>query len=124
MILSRQVLFSNILVNGTATADSVLVDARRRLPVEIWYQAASSGGAASIRLDAYLSPDDSDLPASPGSTRIILVVNPNASEDVERIAVPATIISPFFRIRVTGLGGNPADTRITASIVMREDRAV
>lgn len=121
-ITERPQVFSAALLNGTATILGPPMATRVLVPTDLMYYFRSVAGAASARVDYRLSPTGNLATDAADRTRWtdwIVLLNPNVSELLERVAMP-TITAPFYQLRVVGLAGNPADSLVDLWVISKE----
>lgn len=115
-------LFNAVTINGTASADSVVIDLSHVDRVEsILFQASSAGGTAKVKLEYAVSNDGSvfgsydDYPDLIADNTVDFVT----PEGLTAVSLP-NLLARYIKFRVTGLATNPADTVVTANLNVRE----
>jgi len=114
--------FASASLNGTATILGPRMDARVMTPSEMYYYIRSASGAATAKVDIRFSPTGENATDATDRTRWtawIALLGGNVSELAERIAMPS-VLAPFYQLRVTGLGGNPADAIVDIWVISKE----
>lgn len=121
--LVKMRVFDNVLVNGTGNVVSSIIDMRWAEQAEaLLFQASSVAGTADVKFEYAVSAtesdagfgsfdDEPDILASSGG-----LTNP---EGWHTVSMP-NMLAPFVKLKVTGIGTNPADTRVTAYLLIRE----
>ena len=126
---SRIVLFDNVLVNATGASSrqdttAGAIDLRyvsRSLGVLI--QAASVVGAADIKLEYRISHDGLAFGSFDDETDIIAASATDFSSNPEgwHTVDIAAFLSRYVDFRLEGVNANPADTLVTAYLLIEED---
>lgn len=116
-------LFDNVLVAELGTAVRGLLDygtVKSFLAIEM--RAASAGGTADVKLEMRVGPredslgDYADIADIVSSTALAFPATP---EGWHRYSVPEPL-GRFIEWKVTGVGANPADTRVDAYLLFTE----
>lgn len=123
--LTRATLFSAVLINGAGNAESPILDLRLVARLEgLILQASSVTGTADVKVQLSTSHNGvafDNYADNPDVVSSTLLAKPTAPEGFNTYAMPAPL-SPYAKLKVTGVGTNPADTLITGYVMMREGR--
>lgn len=110
-------VLDNVLVNATAAVESGWLDTRHMEKLRgLTLSATSVLGAANVKLEYQVSEDKmsatdySEAQALTSSTATDFTTAPEGMHSLDMPDVNAR----YVRFRVTGVGSNPADTRVTA----------
>lgn len=117
-------IFDTIAVASTGSATSLSLGVGYSSRVEaIILRAASVSGTADVKIEYATSHDDTnydsfddnlDVTSSSGTDK------PNNKEGYNSYPMPAPLNS-YIKIKVTGVGANPADTLVDCYLVLREE---
>jgi hypothetical protein len=111
-------LFNATTINATATVTSNTVLVKSGGIFGVWYKATSSSGTPDIKIEVEMSYD----------TTSANFVEPDGMSDIEtqlqdeNAHVKGIHPSPmkYLRIKCTGLGSNPTDTKLTLYLFTQE----
>lgn len=125
--LVAMVLYSNVLVNATGNAVSEIINTKYAAGIEsISLRAASVTGTANVKLEFQTSDDGVNFDSYTDNgviTASTLTEKPNNTEGFNNYILPPLIpVVRYIRFKVTGVGSNPADTRVDAYLNLREAR--
>lgn len=112
-------VFTDELVNATATVDSIISDSGNlgfRLHefkyFGLWLNATSASGTSDIEAQILQSYDDTAanyvVPAVGGT------ITASIADDLPHVFAISPVVMPFLRFRLIGNAANPADTIVTA----------
>ena len=113
-------VFNAELVNGAATVESIVESSglnRGFLLVEfsnfgLWIIASSVTGTPDIKVEIQQSYDDTAANYIEPATGSVVVAS--IADEVAHVYSVSPSPMPYCRIQLTGAGGNPADTIVTA----------
>jgi hypothetical protein len=115
---------ADILVNATAVVYTKAINISRGQFFGLAAKAVSATGAAAVKLELQESPI---FTASLDAAADANFVEPDGKSDLIDIAdenmhilSPAPVAMPWMRIKITGAGGNPADTIVNLWNFMQE----
>lgn len=126
-MLSRKLLFSNVLINGAGASTSAGVyigeDVVRVESLQL--QVTSVAGTADVKAEYATSWDNVTYDSIADTTDITsstLLDKANNPEGVNVFPVSAPL-NRYIKITITGVAANPADTLVTAYLILREGYA-
>jgi len=117
-------VFTDEVVNATASVTSSAIPLDLCKLESLMLTATSTGDAHDLKIDLLTSTtadgtysDPLDFVELTASTATDF---PNSATDMVPISIPPTL-GPYVKVKVTGVGANPADTEVTIVAVARED---
>ena len=124
--LVRHTLFLDALVNATAAIISPSISLEYATRVEgLFLRARSVSGTADVKAEYATSWDGTEYDSFDDNADITsstVTDKANNTEGFNTFSVAATL-NRYIQIRVTGVAANPADTRVTAYLIVREGYA-
>jgi hypothetical protein len=122
-ILSRALIFDNVLINaaGTATSGSISTKNLTRLE-SLVIQIASVTGTGKCKVEYAISDDDVNYGSFDDYTDLVAdnTADFTTPEGLTAVALPNPL-ALYVKFKVTGLAGNPTDTRVSAYLNFREN---
>lgn len=115
---------SPITVPSTTTVYSKTFQLKHGQAFGIWYQAGNGSGTANMSINieqSYVTPttegsSDSKYVVGNG----VSAINSNLNDTTAHVASISPVPMKYGRLKIAGLGGNPADATLTAYIFQQE----
>lgn len=123
--VASQVIFSAALVNATASVESPILDLSvgpGHAPYTVMMKAASAGGTADVQLQYHTSADGVNFDHYDDNVDIVngsATARPAQPEGTNSYLF-SDFMNRFVQFKVTGVGSNPADTLVDATLLWRE----
>lgn len=118
-------LFNDETINGTGSATTPALDLRWIDRVEaLLIKAESDSGAADVKVEYAISKSKADADFGSFDDEVDILESSNTDfttnpEGWHTVSMPNPL-APFIKIKVTGVGTNPSDTKVTARLLCRE----
>lgn len=120
--LVKALLFDNVLIASTGSAESGYVPLKAAVRAEsLLVKATSVTGTADIKIEYAISEDGETWGEYDADTEIVAssVTEFATDEGLTAVSMPS-VLAPYVKFRVTGVASNPADTRVTIRLLIRE----
>jgi hypothetical protein len=118
-------IFSATGINAAATATSAAIDLRYMTPKYLYLDASSATGTATLKVEVVVSHDGSAFGGYADYDDIIADTSDVAEfptvDALRAVPLPNILHNTVVKFRVTGLGGNPADTIINSMYLVGEE---
>ena len=121
--IASQVLFAAVAVASAGNAESPVLDLRLGpsiTPYTIALRASSVSGVADVKLQVATSEDGINFSHYDDSSDVVTstLLARQAGPELFNEYPLANVFNKFLKFRVTGVGVNPADTLVSATLLV------